>query len=98
MNITRQQILDTLAKEKPLLADKYGLHALALFGSYAREDATEKSDIDIMVELRHKEFRKYCDLADTLENLFPGKEVQVVSRQAIKPAYFEFLKKDLLYV
>ena len=98
MQITREQILYKLATAKPMLINQFGLKDMALFGSFARNEVNAKSDIDIMIDMNDKRFRIYCDLVDFLIGLFPGIEVQDVSRQAIKPAYFEHLKDDLLYV
>lgn len=48
---TKAEILEILRKEKPELVRLYGLKRLALFGSYAREDQREDSDVDILVEI-----------------------------------------------
>ena len=48
---TKAEILTILQKEKPELMRCYGLKRLALFGSYAREDQREDSDVDILVEI-----------------------------------------------
>jgi predicted nucleotidyltransferase len=95
---SQENILKTLAGAKPSLVREYGLKEIALFGSYARNEQHESSDIDIMVELNHSQFNTFCELADILDGLFPLNEVQVVSKHAIKPGYFEHVKQDLLYV
>ena len=97
MQINKEIILQKLKEIKPLLAEKYNLTELALFGSYSRNEQTEESDIDIMVVLQNLSYRNLCYTAYTLEEIFPGKKIQVVSRDGIKPQYFERLKKDLLY-
>ncbi|MGH7929725.1 MAG: nucleotidyltransferase family protein, partial [Candidatus Binatia bacterium] len=48
---TREEVLKILEREKPELMRRYGLKRLALFGSYAREDQREASDVDILVEV-----------------------------------------------
>lgn len=90
-------ILDKLKAAKEELARKYGVSSLALFGSYSRNEQTENSDIDIMVDVERPIGIRYIDLAEELQMLFNGSKVQVVSKEAIKPKYFERLKKDLLY-
>jgi uncharacterized protein len=45
----REIVLEALKKIKPELVQKFGVKQLALFGSTARDEATEKSDIDIWV-------------------------------------------------
>lgn len=68
-----------------------------MFGSYARGEQTDKSDIDIMVNSTNKSFRNYLAIIDLLELQFLDIEVQVVSKGGIKPDYFEYVKPDLLY-
>jgi predicted nucleotidyltransferase len=97
MGTTKKEILQKLKAIKPLLQEKYNLTELALFGSYARDEQHMESDIDIMVKLSTHSFRSFCDTAYTLEDLFPGIKVQIVSRGGIRPQYFERLKEDLIY-
>ncbi len=97
MQITKEDILKKLTAVKPLLREKYMLEEIALFGSYARDEQNEKSDIDIMVKLNNISYRNLCNTAYSLYDLFPNIKVQVVSKGGIKPQYFERLKNDLLY-
>ena len=46
----RQEVLDTLQRHKPILKERFGVTELALFGSFARDQATEESDVDILVK------------------------------------------------
>jgi predicted nucleotidyltransferase len=71
---------------------------MALFGSYARNEQTDNSDIDIMVLKEGGTFRDFSNLYEQLKQYFPEQKVQLVSKKAIKPQYFERLKEDLLYV
>ncbi len=50
----KQQALELLTKSKTLLQEKYGVTKLALFGSTARDTATKKSDIDILITFNGK--------------------------------------------
>lgn len=52
--MTQQEILDTIRRLKPELEQKYHLSRIALFGSYARNDQSEDSDIDILVDMEAK--------------------------------------------
>ena len=45
----KQRALEILTNSKPELASRFGVTRLALFGSTARDAATDKSDIDILV-------------------------------------------------
>lgn len=94
---TRAQILEILRKEKPELVRRYGLKRLALFGSYAREDQREDSDVDILVEIDPQIGLRFVDLADHVEDAL-GIRTDVVSRRAIKPRYWEIIKEELVDV
>ena len=97
MQINKEIILQKLKEVKPLLAEKYNLTELALFGSYSRNEQTEESDIDIMVSMATPDFRNLSHIAHVVEDLFPGEKVQIVSKGAIRPQYFVYVKPDLLY-
>ena len=47
--LTREEILEALASERALF-ERYGVSAVSLFGSVARGESTEESDIDLLVE------------------------------------------------
>ena len=93
---TKAEILEILRKEKPELVRRYGLKRLALFGSYAREDQREDSDVDILVEIE-PQMSRFVELADRIEDAV-GIRTEVVSRRAIKPRYWEIIKEDLVDV
>ena len=97
MHLTKEIILQKLREVKPKLQQDYKLSELALFGSYARDEQNIESDIDLMIQMQTPSFRDYCKAAHTLEELFPELKVQIVSRGAIRPQYFEYVKTDLLY-
>lgn len=96
-DLNKDIILNKLKEVKPDLSKKYSVTDIALFGSYSRDEQTPISDIDIMVAHEDPLGFKYFDLVYELKALF-NIEVQVVSKKAIKSAYFEVISKDLLYV
>ena len=59
MTVSRNDILNTLREIKPTLEEKYHLAEIALFGSYARNEQTENSDIDLMVSTNGATFRDF---------------------------------------
>jgi predicted nucleotidyltransferase len=73
------------------------LSALAIFGSYARNEATESSDVDVLVELNGKIGIKFIDLAEEIEACL-GIKTDVISKNGLKSTYFERIKGDLIYV
>lgn len=94
---TSQEIKNTLQSAKPGLLGKYPIESLALFGSYARDEANEQSDVDILVEFNGSIGWQFLTLADELEQIL-GLKVDLVSRKGVKPRYFEYIQKDLIYV
>ena len=91
-------IISKLQRLKPQLQDQFGLSNIGLFGSYARNEQTENSDIDLVVDFNNKTYKNYIQTIRILEKEFTGFDVQVVSLKAIKPDYFEFIKQDIINV
>ncbi|MFA5905530.1 MAG: nucleotidyltransferase domain-containing protein [Desulfobacula sp.] len=52
--MNKQEIIEFLISHKRELYEKYGVTRIGLFGSYARDEAKEGSDIDIAVEIESK--------------------------------------------
>lgn len=94
---TLDKILETLRNYKPVLQKKYPVSALGVFGSYARGEATDKSDIDIAVDLNGPMGLNFIAMADEIEALF-GIKVHVVPKRSIKPTYLQYIEKDIVYV
>ena len=94
----RDQILTILKNSKKDLEKRYPISELALFGSYARGDFNEHSDIDILVDFTARiDGFDYIRLAHELEDTFNYK-IDLVSRHAIKPGYLPFVEKNLIHV
>ncbi len=94
---TLQNILYTLRRHKPELLRKYPVARLGVFGSYARGEATEKSDIDIAVDITGPMGLSFVAMADEIEALL-GTKTDVVSSRSIKEEYLPFVEKDMVYV
>lgn len=93
----RAEILQVLRSIKADILKAYPIKAIALFGSYSREDFTKDSDIDILVEIDGKIGSRFIDLANDIE-IALGRKVDVVSKNGIKPRYLNRIKEDLIYV
>lgn len=73
---------------KPIL-NKYGIHEIYLFGSYARGEATSQSDIDIYCEKgRIKTLIEQAKMIEELEKALK-KKVDIVFQSSIKDEFFE---------
>lgn len=94
---TLEEIEKTLGKHKHQLFSDYPIKSLAIFGSYARREQNEESDIDILVEFDGKIGARFIDLAEELEKIL-GFKVDLVSRKGIKDKYYQRIQSDLTYV
>ncbi|WP_373515884.1 nucleotidyltransferase family protein [Persicitalea sp.] len=92
-----QSILQTLTYLKPELVSKYHIRSLGLFGSVVRDDFTESSDVDILVDFSQPIGIEFIDLADFIEDKL-HKKVDLVSRNGIKEKYFQAIESELVYV
>ncbi len=90
-------IKDILTKLKPQLIKKYPIASIGLFGSVVRDDFTKNSDVDIIVEFNDKIGIEFISLADELEEKLNYK-VDLVSRNGIKPKYFNIIEPQIIYV
>ncbi len=88
---------DLLEQLKPELCKKYPISSLGLFGSVVRDDFTEESDIDIVVDFYKPIGSDFITLAYELEEKLNCK-VDLVSRNGIKPKYYEVIEPEILYV
>jgi predicted nucleotidyltransferase len=91
------EIVSILKAKKTELEKKYPISELALFGSYARGDYNEKSDIDILVDFNSKIGIEFISLAHELEDTFQCK-IDLVSRKGIQAKYLPYVEKNLIHV
>jgi predicted nucleotidyltransferase len=92
---TREAVLQQLEDNRDKIRS-FGVKRLGLFGSCARGEATQSSDLDFVVELEKKSFDAYMDLKDFLEELF-GCKVDLVMKDAIKPRLREPILRETIY-
>ncbi len=95
--ILQNDIERELTKLKPILSAKYYVDKIGYFGSYARNEQTESSDIDIVVSFNKPVGIEFIDLADYLESMFHRK-IDLVSLKGIKSKYFSEIEKEIIYV
>jgi len=93
----KEEILNFLAKHKKFFFKKYGIQKIALFGSYAKDMANENSDIDLLIDMKKKDFFLKEDFKEYLEkNLH--KKIDIGYFDSIRDYYKKFIDKDLIYV
>jgi hypothetical protein len=94
--ISRDEVIDLLQSNREAL-DQFGVESLALFGSVARDRLRKRSDIDILVRFKQPTWNNYIGLKYYLQDLL-GRNVDLVTPKALKPATIPTIEKDLLYV
>ena len=75
---TRQECITRLSDAAPFIRKEFGVKSLCLFGSMARGDNQEGSDVDVFVDMPPKAF-KILELKDYLQGIL-GTAVDVVRR------------------
>lgn len=90
--------IDDIKTAVAKVGKKYGIKSAYLFGSYARGEANEKSDVDLIIEkgeMRGLEVSGFrLDLIDELD----GVEVDVLTDKGVRPKFFDFIKNDRMLV
>ena len=95
--MTCREIQGSLREQQAELK-RLGVLRLALFGSAAREEAGEDSDLDFLVEFDGPAtFNCYMDLKFLLEDLF-GRRVDLVTRQALRAELRPTVEKEAINV
>ncbi len=96
--MNKQQVLTLLSQHRDEIAKSFAVKHLALFGSTARGEAREDSDVDVLVEFEGPAtFDGYMDLKFYLEDLFHAK-VDLVTKDAVKPRMRPIIEKDMIHV
>jgi hypothetical protein len=96
---TRDQILDFLSQNKKLFRDNYHIEKIGLFGSYARGDQDNKSDLDLLVEFEENTQDLY-ELKLQIKDFFKthlGLEVDIRREKYIKPRIKKAILKEAIY-
>jgi uncharacterized protein len=85
----RQDVIERLRNAEPKLKG-FGVGSLFLFGSHARNDADEDSDIDLFVDPAEGTkfgFDAFMESFELLQNSFPGTEIGFGTRRSIVPEF-----------
>ncbi len=93
----REEIIQAINSQLPFLKDRYNVKNLGIFGSIARNEGKEESDIDIVVEFESPiGFLDFIRLEIFLSKILQRK-VDLISKKAIKPALKESILKEIIY-
>jgi len=95
---SREHILELLRQVKPDVEKQYHVRSMALFGSYSRNEQTEASDVDLLVDFAEPiNYVAIGRFAETLEARL-GLPVDLIPADALKPRHHKVIQEDLMYV
>ncbi len=94
---SKEEVLSLLSHNKLSIEKRFKVKKIGLFGSYARGEQTENSDVDILVEVDPSIGLEFVTLADSIELLL-GTKVDLVSHRALKPRAKQHIERELIYV
>ncbi|OIN59884.1 nucleotidyltransferase family protein [Arsenicibacter rosenii] len=97
----RAEIISTLREVLPQLQQEFGIYKIGLFGSYARQQHTAKSDIDLVYELEEGKtlgFRNKLEVEKRLKKRLGKKKIEFINYRYLNPVIRVELLKDVIYV
>ncbi len=96
--MNRETIIQEISKRRTEI-EKFGVFRLGLFGSYGRDEGSDTSDIDFLVEFRlgQKNFDNLMNLKFFLEKIFPGKKIDLVLKEKLKPGLRAGILSEVQY-
>jgi predicted nucleotidyltransferase len=96
--MNRQEILATLREYKRTNADKYGILELGVFGSVARNEDRDDSDVDICIKTKTPDAFMLVHIKEDIENILQ-KHVDILRvRDTMNPYLKSRLSKEAVYV
>jgi predicted nucleotidyltransferase len=98
VNLTQTELLEKLTNVKDELRQQFGIEEIALFGSYARDEADDESDVDIVILKSSKKnfFLRMKAMAFLKEYL--QKDVDMGHFGSMRTFIKNRIKKDLIVV
>lgn len=96
--LSTKEVIKILKKFKVDSASKYGITSLGLFGSFARNQQNETSDVDVFVTLKESDFFVLERIREELENLV-HKNIDIVNyRESLRNSFKQNILNDAIYI
>lgn len=94
----KDSILSEINRQKDKLL-AFGVVKVGIFGSYARNEQSNQSDIDILIEFESKKetFDNYMAVYDTFETMFKHEKLDIVTTNALSPYIGPHILKEVIY-
>lgn len=97
---TRNEILSFLARNKELFRANFGIVKIGLIGSYARNEQSQDSDLDLIIEFKNNTPNLH-DVKQEFKDFIKDKlnvEVDICREKYIKPIFKDSILKEAVYV
>ena len=96
---TKEHILKTLKSHK-LELSKFGIKNVGLFGSYIRNEQSNESDIDLLIDFdpEKENFDNFMAVYDLFEKIFKNEKIEVVTKNGLSPYIGPKILNEVQYV
>jgi len=97
---TKKELLDFLKQNRKFLLETYHITRIGLFGSFAREEQNDSSDVDLLIDIEEGT-KNIHDLKLSLKKYLSsafGRDVDLAREKYLKPYAKKYILKDILYV
>ena len=92
------KIIDNLKSAKHQLYTDFNINEIGVFGSYSRNEQTENSDIDILVEFsKDIGLIRYMQIENYIKKLI-GENAEVVIKSDIRPELKDEILKETIFI
>lgn len=95
---SRETILKELRRIKPDLAKLYGVTKIGIFGSFARNEIREDSDVDVVVEMREPDLFYMVHIKEALEESFKMSVDVIRYREMMNSRLKARIDREAVYV
>lgn len=96
---TKDDILKKLNANMHMLS-KLGIRNVGLFGSYIRNEQSNDSDIDLLIDFEPEKenFDNFMAVYDLLESIFKNEKIEVVTKNGLSPYFGPNILNEVKYV
>ncbi len=95
--MVKEDLLQSLRNEMPILKERYGVNSIGLFGSYAKDMQNEDSDIDLFVDVNAPFSSNFFGLWDHLEKHF-NKKIDLTRKGShLREKFIRTVEKEIIY-
>ena len=95
--VNSKEIIERLRTEMPVLKTRYSVEEIGVFGSYARNEVTKSSDLDVLVKLQRPTFLNLAGLLNYLEQLFHTRVDITTKHKHLSPRFLHAIEKEIIY-